>query len=277
MAFLQWALPRLGRRWAGYRRVRRQVCRRARRRARELGLESLADYRRRLERDPHEWRALDALANITISRFRRDRGVFEFLEADVLPALARAAATSVRAWSAGCAGGEEAYTLAIAWELAPEPRPPLEILATDVEPAMLRRATAARYAPPSLRDLPPAWRAAAFAPDGDELVLRPRFRGLVTVARHDLRSEPPAGPFDLVLCRNVAFTYFDETGRRDALRRIADVMEPGAVLVVGAHERLPAGEPGFATAGRGVFLRTGCPSARLPFVSEATIPSRRKP
>jgi chemotaxis protein methyltransferase CheR len=243
VSFLQWALPRLGRRWAGYRRVRRQVCRRVGRRARELGLDSLDDYRRHLERHPGEWQALDALTNITISRFCRDRGVFAFLSSEVL-----ADRTHLRAWSAGCASGEEAYTLAILWELGRTQATGLEILATDVEPAMLRRAATARYPPSALRELPPDWRAAAFAPDRDELVLRPRFRRHVTVARHDIRSDPPPGPFDLVLCRNAAFTYFDDAGQRATLRRIAAVTGPGAVLVLGAHEHLPAGEPAFTPA-----------------------------
>jgi chemotaxis protein methyltransferase CheR len=87
VAFLQWVLPRLGRSWGGYRKVRRQVCRRIWRRVRELGLESLADYRSHLERDPAEWPRLDALTNVTISRFYRDRAVYDFLQSEVLPAL----------------------------------------------------------------------------------------------------------------------------------------------------------------------------------------------
>jgi hypothetical protein len=79
VAFLQWALPRLGRRWAGYRKVRRQVCRRVSRRMGELGLGSFAEYRSHLEREPDEWPRLDALTNITISRFYRDRAVYDFL------------------------------------------------------------------------------------------------------------------------------------------------------------------------------------------------------
>jgi chemotaxis protein methyltransferase CheR len=87
VAFLQWALPRLGRRWAGYRKVRRQVCRRVSRRIGELGLTSFAEYRKYLERDPDEWPRLDAMTNITISRFYRDRAVYDFLLSEVLPAL----------------------------------------------------------------------------------------------------------------------------------------------------------------------------------------------
>ncbi len=246
VSFLQWALPRLGKRWPGYRKVRRQVCRRARRRAAELHLHNLAAYRTHLEAHDDEWAALDALTHVTISRFYRDRGVFGFLETTLLPAIARPGV--LRAWSAGCASGEEPYTLAIVWELALAARFPdteLEVLATDVEPAVLERARAARYAPGSLRELPEAWRSEAF--DGERL--KERFRRPVTVARHDLRDPAPEGPFDLVLCRNVAFTYFDEPAQRALLNRLAAVMRPGAVLVVGAHERLPAGEERFAPVG----------------------------
>jgi chemotaxis protein methyltransferase CheR len=74
VVFLQWALPRLRVRWAGFRKVRRQVCRRVWRRARELGLADLVAYRAYLEEHPEEWALLDSMARITISRFYRDRG-----------------------------------------------------------------------------------------------------------------------------------------------------------------------------------------------------------
>jgi chemotaxis protein methyltransferase CheR len=264
VAFLQWALPRMGRRWAGYRKVRRQVCRRARRRAGELGLGSLPAYRAYLEDHPGEWPDLDALTNVTISRFYRDRAVFAFLESDVLPTLAGSADATgcgvVRAWSAGCASGEEPYTLAIIWELVISPRVAgtrLQILATDVEPAILRRARDARYPATAVHELPTPWRDAAFGRDAGELVLLPRFRGHVIVLAHDIRDEPPDGPFDLVLCRSVAFTYFDEPGQRETLRRLAAVTATGGALVIGRHEQLPSGVPGFAAwAPRlGIFRR----------------------
>src|SRR5215218_3800261 len=104
VAFLQWALPRLGLRWAGFRRVRRQVCRRIVRRAAELGLPSLDAYRAHLDAHPGEWEVLRSLTPVTISRFGRDRGVFGALERDVLPALADAAHAAgrdrLRVWSA---------------------------------------------------------------------------------------------------------------------------------------------------------------------------------
>jgi chemotaxis protein methyltransferase CheR len=87
-AFLQWALPQRDLRWPGFRKVRRQVCKRLKRRIRELGLGDLAAYRSRLEADPAEWRAFDECCHITISRFFRDRGVFEVLRTYVLPDIA---------------------------------------------------------------------------------------------------------------------------------------------------------------------------------------------
>jgi chemotaxis protein methyltransferase CheR len=250
--FLQWALPQLGRRWAGYRKVRRQVCRRVWRRMGELGLDSLAEYRSLLERDPDEWPRLDALTNITISRFYRDRAVFDFLRSEVLPTLieqARGARRStVRVWSAGCANGEEPYTLTIIWELALASMAHdigLEILATDIKPVVLHRAAQARYPRSALRDLPEPWRETAFSPEDDELVLLPRFRRGVRFAQHDIRSGPPDGPFDLVLCRYLAFTYFDDTGQGDMARALASVIEPGGALILGNRENPPSDETGF--------------------------------
>lgn len=122
----------------------------------------------------------------------------------------------------------------------------LEILATDVDPAMLRRAREARYPPSAVRELPADWRAAAFEEHDDELVLRPRFRRHVRVAHHDIRTDPPDGPFDLILCRYLAFTYFDDLGQRATVRRLARVLRPGGALVLGTHEKLPEGDTALA-------------------------------
>ncbi|MBV9000963.1 MAG: hypothetical protein JO304_18010 [Solirubrobacterales bacterium] len=250
--FLQWALPRLGLRWSGFRRVRGQVCKRLRRRILELGLEDLAAYRAYLRAHPEEWAVLEGLTHITISRFNRDRGVFARVADEVLPVLTREAATrgadAVQVWSAGCASGEEAYTLAIIWHLQiarPIPGLALRILATDADDAMLDRARRGCYDAGSLREVPDGWREAAFVRrDGSFWVGTP-FREAVRVARHDIRDDPPRGPFDLVMCRNLVFTYFDAAGQRDATTRLAGVLRPGGALVLGKHEALPAGVRGF--------------------------------
>ncbi len=268
--FLQWALPRLHLSWRGFRRVRRQVCRRVERRRRELGLPDLAAYRDYLEERPGEWAALDELCRVTISRFCRDRGAFAFLEQEVLPVLAADALAagrgSLEAWSAGCASGEEPYTLAVVWELALAPRFPgleLRVVATDVDEAVLRRAREACYTETSLKELRDAWRDRAFVRRDGLYCLRPELARNVAFRRHDVRGEPPGGPFDLVLCRNLAFTYFDLELQRDVSRRLAGCLRPGGALVVGAHEAVPEGVAGLVRwpGTRGVY-RVSAPAGR---------------
>jgi chemotaxis protein methyltransferase CheR len=248
VAFLQWALPRLGLRWAGFRKVRRQVCRRVARRIAELGLADHAADRAHLAAHPDEWEVLRALTPVTISRFGRDREVFGALAADVLPSLAASARDAgrdvLRAWSAACASGEEAYTLAL---LAADAGLEIDVLATDVHPPVLERARSARYERSSLRELPDRWRERGFAEaPGGALAVRPEHRHRVTVARHDLRDPPPTGPFDLVLCRNAAFTYFAPDAQRAVLAHLAAALRPGGALVLGLHETLPDPATGFA-------------------------------
>lgn len=243
--FLQWALPRLRLRWPGFRKVRGQVCKRVERRRRALGLPDLAAYRAYLESHPDEWPLLDELCRITISRFNRDRGVFAHLGAEVLPGLARAALgegrPALNVWSAGCASGEEPYTLALLWELEVSSRFPgleLQVLATDVDEGLLQRARDGCYEASSLKEVPRGWRS-AFTERGGRFCLEPPYRAPVTLARHDLRSGSPNGPFDLILCRNLAFTYFDLALQREVLETLARCLRPGGALVVGAHESLP--------------------------------------
>jgi len=248
VAFLQWALPRLRLRWEGFRRVRRQVCKRLARRIAALHLADTHAYRAHLEAHPGEWAVLDGLCRISITRFHRDRAVFDRLRETIVPELAQAARRRGRPaltlWSAGCAGGEEPYTLAILWRMAVASGVPgldCRIVATDADARALERAQRACYAPGTLRELPGAWRAAAFAEEGKRLCLRESFKQAVTFRCEDIRERQPEGPFDLVLCRNLVFTYFDEPLQRELGARIAASLVPGGWLIVGGHERLPEG------------------------------------
>jgi chemotaxis protein methyltransferase CheR len=251
-AFLQWALPRLERRWAGYRKVRRLACKRISDRLRALGLADFDAYRGWLESHPAEWRELDALLDIPISRFCRDRGVFESIERDVLPALARAARearrTMLECWSAGCASGEEPYTLAILWRQRLQPafaQLDLRIVATDRDAALLERARIGCYGASSLKELAADLRAAAFEPRDGRWCVRPEYRA-VELLREDLREEMPVGPFDLVLCRNVVATYYAPAVQREIMARIATRLRSGGALVLGLHEALPEGFAGLS-------------------------------
>lgn len=261
---LRWALPRLGFRWAGFRRMRRQVCKRVDRRRRALGLPDTAAYRARLAADPVEWRALDGLCRVTVSRFWRDAPVFEHLCECVLPELACLARArrenGLRVWSAGCGSGEEPYSVRLAWDLALAGHYPgmrLTIVGTDTDPVLLRRARRACYQAGALWELPEGWAAQGFERVGENLCLRSRYRHEVCFLRQDVREAAPPGRFHLVLCRNLAFTYFAEPVQRRVLRRLLERMHEDAVLVIGRAERLPAGEERVVPLGAelGVYRR----------------------
>lgn len=245
VAFLQWALPRLQLRWVGFRKVRRQVCKRLRHRLRELGLENLAQYRSRLDADPAEWAALDDLCHITISRLYRDRHVFDCLGMQVLPELGKMASLEsrpVRCWCAGCASGEEVYTLRILWDLEIRPSLPdtrFELIGTDVEDIVLERARRGCFSAGSFKDAPAQWWEAAFNRVGNIYCVKDVHREALTFLHQDIRFEIPQGPFDLILCRNLVFTYFEPDLQLTMLDRMASVLREGGYLVIGAHERLP--------------------------------------
>ena len=248
--FLQDVLPRLGLRWSGFRKVRRQVCKRLQRRLRVLDLPDLDAYRTYLDAHPAEWLVLDSLCRISIARFYRDRVVFDRLRDAVLPALAQQALrreeTRLRCWSIGCASGEEPYTLHLLWQLAVQPQFPrlaCYILATDTDPQLLARAAAGCYPVSSLREVPEAWRTTAFTPRDDDYCLRAEFRQGVEFQQQDIRTAAPDGPFDLILCRNLVFTYFDEARQQQALARIIERLQPDGILVIGKTEQLPSDHP----------------------------------
>jgi chemotaxis protein methyltransferase CheR len=251
VAFLQWALPRLALRWAGYRKVRRQVCRRLQRRLAELGLAGPAGYRDYLDVHPDEWPRLEALCPITISSFYRDRAVWDFLVSAVLPRLAREAAARGRkmlhALSLGCASGEEPYTLMLAWRFAVEPQTPgltLRVAATDVAAAVLERARLACYGAGSLKLLPARWREQAFERADTRYCLHPEYRRGVEFRRQDIRTTLPEGMFDAILCRNLVFTYFEEALQRRLLSGVLARLAPGGAFVIGRRETLSAETPG---------------------------------
>jgi len=250
---LQWMLPRLGLRWAGFRRVRKQVCKRVSRRLKELGLEDTSTYRKYLCTHPEEWPLADSLCRVTISRFYRDRALFSFLGTDVLPELGaqkcELGETTLAAWSAGCASGEEAYSLVLVWnflvaDLAPNVR--LRVLGTDMDQVLLHRAQRACYPGGSMRDLPVQWQEKAFEQADRSLCLKAAYKNQAAFRLHDVRSKPPDSEFDLVLCRNLAFTYFDNEHQLTTAQQLLSSLREGGALVLGSHERLPAEARGFS-------------------------------
>lgn len=264
VSFLQEVLPGMHLRWQGFRKVRGQVCKRLQRRLNELQLKDGAAYKLFLYSHPQEWQVLDGLCRVTVSRFYRDKKVFAVLERDIFPQLLQLAGhykkDALRLWSAGCGAGEEPYTLALLWEQVTKrhcPQLNMHILATDMEENLLQRARTACYPYSSIKNLPPLWRTMAFEPSGDKYCLHASYKKYVEFMRHDIRTPVINGPFCMILCRNLAFTYFDTVLQIEIAERLYHALHPGGVLVIGVHESLPEAFTGFAahSARLGIYIR----------------------
>jgi chemotaxis protein methyltransferase CheR len=252
ICFLQWALPLLHMRWPGFRKVRGQVCKRLERRLDELHLEDLKGYRSHLENNPLEWYILDSMCRITISRFYRDRGVYNSIRTHVLPELLgnvrQEGDRNLSCWCIGAASGEEPYSLSLLWELSGLKKrgADLKILATEVEGQMLNRARNGCYPASSLRELDASITNRAFTRKDGLFCLKEPYRKRVEFLQQDIRNTLPEATFHLILCRNLVFTYFSRKLQEEISREILLHLKPGGGLVIGIHEELPSSLPGLA-------------------------------
>jgi len=232
-SFLKNVLPDLGLNWRRHR--RRGVRRRVSERMKTLGIRSMAEYQACLARDPKEKNRFLTLLGVTISRFFREAHVFDYLAAEIWPAWS--GRKRVVMFSAGCAGGEEPYTLAILWrEHGPAGVRPV-ILAADLDPEALPRARRGVYPPSSLREVPAAIKARYFHPQNGQWSLDEDVKKMVHFYRADLRHSGFPEELDLVLCRNLAYTYFALQAQEETGRAMAKALAAAGLLVVGAKER----------------------------------------
>ncbi len=244
-AFLKWALHNLDMRPEGFKKVRKQVCKRVRKRRMDLHLNSYDDYRSYLQQNPQEWEVVDQMTRITISRFFRDSKTWEKLGNGLLPEIilkANAGGYIPRCWSAGCASGEEPYSLAILWKekiLPSFPDTSLELIATDADGYLLKRAALACYKRSSLKEVPPEWTDKAFRRKDSCWCLKGSYRNLAKFDMQDIRKEMPQGLFDLVFCKNLAAMYFKKELAVSLFRKISERMRKGAFLMLGSHEEFP--------------------------------------
>ena len=264
ICFLQWALEHLHLRWHGFRKVRGQVCKRLSRRLEELQLADLKSYRMYLQDTPLEWHILDAMCRITISRFYRDRGIFEALRSKVLPELTekaqRQGEKALNCWCIGAASGEEPYSISILWDLSglANKKLDLNILATEVDQAMINRARKGCYPASSLRELPSKTKSLAFIQKDALFCLKEQHKKRVQFMQQDIRNEQPDSTFHLILCRNLVFTYFSQELQEAIVQHILQRLNPGGVLVIGTHERLPPSLQGLAPwfSGKTIYRRS---------------------
>jgi chemotaxis methyl-accepting protein methylase len=198
-------------------------------RMRARGVHTYDDYSRLLDQDAREYQELLDTLTINVTKFYRNAETWEALRPYVQQ-LARQG-TPLRIWSAGCASGEEPFTIAV---LLAELGIDGHIDATDIDRLSLERTREAQYVEGAFSEMPAALRRRYF-PNGAATA---QLRAMVRVLPHDLtRERPPHPPYDLIVCRNVVI-YFE----RQAQERLFDVfvaaLRPGGVLLLGKVETL---------------------------------------
>jgi len=216
-------------------------------RMRACGAHTFAEYEAVLDQRPAEWDKLRDALTINVTRFYRNPETWNRLADDLLLELLQARQGRLRAWSAGCSSGEEPYSLAmLCHEVAEAAGHPswadrVRIVATDIDRGSLEQAGAATYPASAFVEAPPWVTGRYCRPVEGGWQVSEGVRKLVTIQPLDLTREPvPAGPFDLIFCRNVVI-YFDRPMQEALFARFADALHPGGLLVLGKVETLLGG------------------------------------
>lgn len=198
------------------------------------------------------------------TRFFRHQAQFDTVSRVVVPAWRARGIWRPRVLSAGCASGEEAYSLAAAiTQSDADGGTPLRpsVLGVDVSHDALERARRGRYPAAAASHVPASFRD-AFVSDGETLRPTPELVSLVRFAQKNLAATDALGRFDLIFCRNVLI-YFEEDAKRDVLARLVAALEPGGYLFLGYSETLRdvAGLAQEGTGERAVWVKASPPAA----------------
>ncbi len=234
-------------------------------RLRALGLRSYEQYHDLL-RDPQaeEWPEFVNALTTNLTSFFREGHHFTRLVELLKPAYA--ASKRIRIWSAGCSTGEEPYTLAMTLTKAFGASAAIQILATDLDTAVLNTASRGIYPIARVESLADEWKRLGFlrgkGEHQDQVRIRPELRKLVTFTQMNLLDAQwplEGGPFQAIFCRNVMI-YFDKPTQRDLLRRYHGLLEPEGLLFVGHSESLLDNSLGFQSLGQTIYRRKGDPA-----------------
>lgn len=217
--------------------IRRRIAKRLRR----CRVVDVASYLKRLEKDCDELDALLATISIHVSQFFRNPDTYRILEQVIIPDLCRRARAAGRVeltfWSAGCASGEEAYSLALLVDDMNARDLKIKILATDISKPVLDMARCGEFEVLRLKEVPPEVLSKYFHRQKDHYQINERIRNQVVFRQHNIMSASDYPPADLILCRNVMI-YFTREEQERILSRFAATLREHGALVLGRSETL---------------------------------------
>jgi two-component system CheB/CheR fusion protein len=227
--------------FTGYKRA--SLTRRIRHRMQEVGIAEFESYKELLEAEPEEFTNLFNTILINVTGFLRDRDAWDYLTDSVIPRIlsTKTEDRPVRVWSAGCASGEETYSLAVLLcDAVGEDRfrRVVKIYGTDADEESLAQARRASYPAQAVIESFGVERVSRyFEPENGTVVFRPDLRRAIIFGRHDLVRDPPISRVDLLVCRNTLM-YFNADTQRDILSSFHFALNEGGFLFLGKSEAL---------------------------------------
>jgi chemotaxis protein methyltransferase CheR len=199
------------------------------------GYASFTDFFQALNKDSQLMNEFLDRMTINVSEFYRNAKRWEVLEKTILPELLKKNG-NLKIWSAACSTGEEPYTLAMVLSKH-VPLANLKVLATDIDDNVLAKARLGVYSERSLNEVPKDILNKFFTKDGSYFKVTEEIKRTVTFKKQNLLSEPFAGPFDLIVCRNVLI-YFTEEAKDELYHKFSAALKPGGILFVGSTEQI---------------------------------------
>ncbi|MFY9722742.1 MAG: chemotaxis protein CheB [Azonexus sp.] len=207
-------------------------------------LAGIADYAIFLQSNPQEIDLLFKELLIGVTQFFRDPAAWAWLQENVLPAMIRAnpPGNALRAWVAGCSSGEEAYSLAIAFQesidrIKPKERVDVHIFATDLDPDAIARARQGLYSPSIAGDVSAERLTRFFREDGGKYRVSQDIRQMVVFAPHNVTTDSPFTRLDILTCRNLLI-YLGPDLQKKLVPLFHYSLKPGGILFLGSAESI---------------------------------------
>jgi len=256
------------------------VTRRIERRLALAQSQDLDEYLQRLRREREELDALYRDLLIGVTRFFRDDRAFDVLQERVLPELLQRTPREapLRLWVAGCATGEEAYSLAIVLQdlMARLGERPVKIFATDVHRDSLERAARGVYDEEAVAGVSPERLARYFVRTGNAYQVVPEFRQMIVFARHNVVKDAPFTRVDLVSCRNMLI-YLQPAAQQKVLGLFHFSLNRGGILFLGPSESPGPQAGGFEAIDRHWQIYRKHSDVRTPVAMRLAAPGHLAP
>lgn len=245
------------------------------------GLDSPVKYLAFLRENAEERKLLAADMLISVTQFFRDPEAYEILKDCALPPLFadREDNQAIRIWVAGCATGEEAYSIALllfAYREARQLTVPIQIFATDIDSGALDFARAGLYGADAVKWVPADLLERYFTAEGENFRISKDVRSSIVFAMHNLVSDPPFSRLDMIVCRNVLI-YLEQSIQRHLMSLFSSILNSDGVLFLGTSETIGLQEARFQVISKQwrIFRNAGAGSLeRKDLLLSTGIPNR---